>query len=70
LVIENGVTEIGPRAFKNNADIAGTVTVPNSVTEIGIEAFYGMYSLDELILPIRFYPDRFGAPLSVSVSYN
>jgi len=49
LIIEDGVTHIGNGAFKYCSGIT-SVTIPNSVTSIGHEAFYAV-SLTSLTIP-------------------
>ena len=50
VTIENGVTNIGDRAFKDCANLA-SVTIPNSVSIIGQQSFYNCTSLYALVIP-------------------
>jgi hypothetical protein len=49
LTLNEGLTSIGEAAFIYN-EIAGTVTIPNSVTSMGIEVFGGNYYIENMIL--------------------
>ncbi len=49
IVIENGVTRIGNNAFANSKTMS--VTIPDSVTEIGDTAFHACMSLNAITLP-------------------
>ena len=51
IVIEEGVTSIGPYAFYRCSSIA-SVTIPDSVTSIGYYAFCYCTGLEELTIPI------------------
>ena len=53
-VIADGVTSIGPAAFRSCKDLT-SITIPDSVTSIGDYAFYGCSSLKT----IRGYTDSF-----------
>ncbi len=48
--IEEGVTTVGARAFKNFPNLY-CIRMPDTLTSIHAEAFYGCRSLDALILP-------------------
>ena len=50
VIIPDGVTEIGEKAFRDNDKIT-SVTIPNSVTKIGEEAFRGCSGLLSVNLP-------------------
>ena len=50
IVIENGVTSIGNRAFSRCTSLT-SVTIPNSVTSIGTYAFSGCTGLTSLTIP-------------------
>ena len=50
LVIPNGVTSIGNRAFQNLTGL-NSVDIPSSVTSIGISAFMGCSGLTTLAIP-------------------
>ena len=50
LVIEDGVTRIGDRAFEGCSGLT-SVTIPDSVTSIGNRAFEGCTGLTSIILP-------------------
>lgn len=50
IVVEEGVTTIGDRAFGYSAN-ATSVTIPSSVTSIGDYAFIGCSSLQEITIP-------------------
>ncbi len=49
VIIGNGVTHIGDRAFYNSW--ISSVSIPNSITSIGDKAFYGCTSLGSVTLP-------------------
>ena len=49
VIIGNGVTHIGDRAFCNSW--ISSVSIPNSITSIGDKAFYGCTSLGSVTLP-------------------
>ena len=50
VVIENGVTSIGVRAFYSYSNLT-SITIPNSVTSIGDYAFYNCSSLTSVTIP-------------------
>ena len=50
VVIENGVTSIGVRAFSGCSSLT-SVTIPNSVKSIGHSAFSGCSSLTSVTIP-------------------
>ena len=50
VVIPEGVTSIGPRAFYSNIRL-GSVAIPASVTEIGEQAFCYCYNLTSVTVP-------------------
>ena len=50
VVIENGVTHIGKKAFSPCTSLTA-VTIPNSVTSIGDEAFRGCSALTDITIP-------------------
>lgn len=50
VVVPDGVTEIGRKAFEGNLDIT-SVVIPSSVTIIRIRAFYGCTALQSVIIP-------------------
>ena len=50
IVIENGVTSIGEKAFSNCSKLT-SVTIPNSVTSIGESAFSDCSSLTSVTIP-------------------
>ncbi len=50
VVIENGVTSIGDRAF-NACEYLATVTIPDSVVEIGTASFSSCNNLTDLTMP-------------------
>ena len=50
VVIPDGVTEIGERAFAENTTLR-SVVIPNSVTEIGKEAFNACTALESVEIP-------------------
>ena len=50
VVIENGVTSIGVRAFFGCSNLT-SITIPNSVTNIGWYAFSGCLGLTSLTIP-------------------
>ncbi len=50
VVINNGVTSIGWRAFSYCEELT-SITIPNSVTSIGNEAFYGCTRLTSITIP-------------------
>ena len=50
IVISDGVTRIGSRAFYNCSSLT-SVTIPNSVTSIGSSAFRGCSSLTSITIP-------------------
>ena len=52
LVIEEGVTSIGKRAFSGCTRLSGELVIPNSVTNIEIYAFYECYGFKgDLVIP-------------------
>ncbi|MDR1345616.1 MAG: leucine-rich repeat domain-containing protein [Bacteroidales bacterium] len=52
LIIEQGVTTIGDRAFAGCSDLTGALTIPNSVMTIGDMAFFNCFGLTgSLIIP-------------------
>lgn len=51
VIIPDGVTEIGNRAFKGCGSLTG-VTIPDGITEIGWWAFDGCSSLKEIRIPV------------------
>ena len=51
VVIPNGVTSIGDRAFAYCKSIE-SITIPNGVTSIGVRAFECCYSLESVTIPI------------------
>ena len=50
VVIPDGVTEIGAKAFRDS-DTLAAVTIPDSVTSIGDEAFSGCCLLKAITIP-------------------
>jgi len=50
VILPNGVTSIGDRAFYNCSGLT-SVTIPDSVTSIGIYAFYNCSSLTSVTIP-------------------
>ena len=50
VVIEDGVTNIGERAFYDCSSLT-SITIPDSVTSIGYAAFYGCNSLTSITIP-------------------
>lgn len=50
VVIPNGVTTIGKRAFDNHKELE-TIILPNSVTSIGVQAFFRCVNLTKIDLP-------------------
>ena len=50
LVIENGVTSIGERAFMSCSNLT-SVTISSSVTNIGYQAFCDCSSLESIVIP-------------------
>ena len=50
VIIEDGETNIGVRAFENCTNLA-SIEIPESVTEIGYDAFYGCSSLRNIEIP-------------------
>ena len=54
LVIEDGVTSIGDRAFYNCSGLT-SVIIPNSVTSIGNESFYNCIGLTSVQAPAMFF---------------
>ncbi len=61
VVIPNGVTSIGEKAFKN-CDSLTSITIPDSVTSIGDHAFYDCSSLTSINVADanRYYSDEDG----------
>ena len=53
VVIPNGVTSIGNRAFSGCSSLT-SITIPDSVTSIGREAFSDCSSLKRLTIPAKF----------------
>ena len=51
VVIEPGVTYIGVGAFDNEFRVLKSVTIPNTVTEIGMRAFDDCVNLDSVTIP-------------------
>ena len=49
LIIEEGVTSIGEKAFKNSG--VSSITIPSSVTSIGGNAFCNCYGLKSVTIP-------------------
>lgn len=52
VVIPEGVTSIGERAFVDNSKII-SVSIPKSVTNIGTFAFAGCYALTGICIPAK-----------------
>lgn len=50
IVVENGITHIGARAFMHNDTFTG-ISIPNSVTSIGTYAFYDSDNLQSVYIP-------------------
>ena len=50
IVLPNGVTEIGPKAFSENAALK-SITIPEGVTSIGYFAFGNAKALETVIMP-------------------
>ena len=53
VVIEDGITSIGRRAFFNCTDHLTSVTIPSSVTSIGNAAFASCSKLESVTIPSR-----------------
>jgi len=51
IVIPKGVTEIAENTFNYDFNSLTNINIPNSVTAIGIGAFYGCTSLTSIIIP-------------------
>lgn len=52
VILSNGITEIGDKAFKGCSGIE-KIVLPESVKKIGYSAFEGCFCLKEIILPSR-----------------
>lgn len=50
VIIENGVENIGKRAFAKNENMV-KITIPDSVTSIGAESFQNCFSLEDIRIP-------------------
>ncbi len=50
VIIDEGVTSVGDRAFEDGKNIA-SVTIPDSVTAIGFSAFSNCHSLSNIFIP-------------------
>lgn len=72
LIIPNGITSIGSRAFAHNSTLT-SVTIPNSVKSIGSNAFYTCTSLATITInkpenSISGAP--WGAPSTTQIVWN
>ena len=61
-VIPNGLTAIEKSAFEKQHLI--NVTIPESVTYIGMEAFYNMWEMTSVTIPSNVCPITFVPPSS------